>query len=360
MTKPIIFFGHSSTDKDMIIPIKEHILDRTGNAVSIFLSSDGASIPFGTNWLGEVEDALKDCKLMFVWVTPNSIKSDWIYFESGYAYSRGIKVIPIGFDGTKLEEVTPPLSILQGFNINSSSGLNNIVAVINKEFGYSFPDIFDDSFYEDYSTKYSSENMAELLEYVNGIKCAFSPNIKNTEDNTLYHLKQDWPAIIEKLLKDSKQQFTNHDNDEFFGIGFNIYASRTAGPNYPTILIDPLSINNIWKLLVDIFNNIYDAKPSLINLTIILNSLYEIPIDHYLISARLLNTEVSLNTPVPTVVYGFRNIKFRILIPPRGIKGIKELILFVDKELNETIPVLSLIKLLLKQKVIVKKHKDYS
>ncbi len=46
MTKPIIFFGHSSTDKDMIIPIKEHILDRTGNAVSIFLSSDGASIPF--------------------------------------------------------------------------------------------------------------------------------------------------------------------------------------------------------------------------------------------------------------------------------------------------------------------------
>jgi len=33
---------------------------------------------------------------MFIFVTQNSIKSDWIYFEAGYAYSKGIEVIPVG------------------------------------------------------------------------------------------------------------------------------------------------------------------------------------------------------------------------------------------------------------------------
>lgn len=35
-------------------------------------------------------------KIMFVFVTENSISSGWIYFEAGYAYSNGIQVIPVG------------------------------------------------------------------------------------------------------------------------------------------------------------------------------------------------------------------------------------------------------------------------
>ena len=59
--KPTIFFSHSSFDTDKIVPIKDFILERTGNSLRIFMSSDGASIPFGTNWLKEIEDALVDC-----------------------------------------------------------------------------------------------------------------------------------------------------------------------------------------------------------------------------------------------------------------------------------------------------------
>lgn len=141
--KPTIFFSHSSIDHDRIKPIKEYILKKTGNAVKIFMSSDGASIPFGKSWLKEIEEALINCKLMFVWVTPNSAKSNWIYFESGYVYSRKINVVPIGFDGIKLENLPAPLNLLQGFNINSSASLNNIIAIINREFNLTFPDIFD-------------------------------------------------------------------------------------------------------------------------------------------------------------------------------------------------------------------------
>ena len=176
--KPTVFSSHSSLDKDRIKPIKDHILEKTGNSIQIFMSSDGASIPFGKNWLKEIELALTECKLMFVWLTPNSVKSNWIYFESGYAYSRDIKVVPIGFDGIKLEELPAPLNLLQGFNINSSSSLNNIIAVINKEFGLTFTlDLFDDIFYENVS-KLSAESSAELLEYVSAVKCTFPSSLK--------------------------------------------------------------------------------------------------------------------------------------------------------------------------------------
>ena len=84
--KPTVFFSHSSLDKDRLLPIRNRILEGTGNAIEVFMSSDGASIPFGKNWLREIERALHDCKLMFVWVTPNSLRSNWIYFESGCAY----------------------------------------------------------------------------------------------------------------------------------------------------------------------------------------------------------------------------------------------------------------------------------
>ncbi len=59
---------------------------------------------------------------MFVFVTPTSIESGWIYFEAGFAYSKGIDVIPVGV-GIDIGSIRPPLSLLQGFNITSKYSL---------------------------------------------------------------------------------------------------------------------------------------------------------------------------------------------------------------------------------------------
>lgn len=74
---------------------------------------------------------IKQRKIMFVFVTPTSIESGWIYFEAGFAYSKGIDVIPVGV-GVDIGSIKPPLSMLQGFNITSGESLNNFVIVINK------------------------------------------------------------------------------------------------------------------------------------------------------------------------------------------------------------------------------------
>lgn len=351
--KPIIFFSHSSLDRDLIVPIKNHILHETGNTIQIFMSSDGASIPFGKNWLKEIEDALGGCQLMFSWVTPNSIKSNWIYFESGYAYSRGIKVAPLGFDGINLEDLAAPLSFLQGFNIKSAAGLNNIIAVINNEFDLTFPNVFDDSFYEKIIQSQLSENSSELLQYIREIECKFHPTVSLKE--TKINLKENWLKILQDLLNELNQNFTVRDNGEILGIGFKVYPNNDSGKAYPSLKIDPLAINSQLSFLREAYKKVYDKTGSGVVLNIKLKRPYKLPDDNHLISSRLSNSEVEYDTDLPHFLYRFRNILFRISsLKERASKLTKEneVIVIVDPESNEDIPILSLIKLLAKRKVI--------
>lgn len=148
MNKPTIFFSHSSKDKDMIMAIKNKIADYTGNVLDIFLSSDGQSIPFGTNWIHKIEEGLDNAQIMFVFVTENSLSTGWIYFEAGFAYSKKIQVIPVGI-GITVGSLKAPLNLLQGFNITSADSLNNFISIINQKFSYSFSEKFTPNDYSE-------------------------------------------------------------------------------------------------------------------------------------------------------------------------------------------------------------------
>ena len=132
--KPVIFFSHSSRDKVPLIALKERFVDLTGGTISVFLSSDGQSIRLGSNWVASIEQALRAAKIMFVFVSPNSLHSPWLYFETGHAYSREIAVIPVGLFGVDIAVLPPPMNLLQGFNLTDEESLNNLVAKVNETF----------------------------------------------------------------------------------------------------------------------------------------------------------------------------------------------------------------------------------
>lgn len=155
MSKPTLFFSHSSKDKDMVLAIKNRVMQYTSGTLEIFQSSDGESIPFGTNWIHKVEEGLKEARVMFVFITEQSISSGWIYFEAGYAYSKDVRVIPVGI-GVSVGDLKAPLNLLQGFNITSADSLNNFLTIINREFNYSFPAQFTDDDFDEITTLLSS------------------------------------------------------------------------------------------------------------------------------------------------------------------------------------------------------------
>lgn len=170
MSKPTLFFSHSSKDMDMVLAIKNKVMKYTSGTLEIFQSSDGESIPFGANWIHKVEEGLKEAKVMFVFITEQSISSGWIYFEAGYAYSKDVHVIPVGI-GVNVGDLKAPLNLLQGFNITSEDSLNNFLTIINREFNYSFPAQFTNKDYYEiqslgsakYENKYKFESVIKSI-----------------------------------------------------------------------------------------------------------------------------------------------------------------------------------------------------
>ena len=165
MPKPIIFFSHSSIDAQPISRLKQSFLNVTGGSIEAFLSTDGQSIPLGRNWVHRVEEALDNSQLMIVFVSPAALRSSWIFFESGFAYAKKIRVVPVGFLGVDLSQLPPPLSLLQGFNIKSEEGLNNIIALANEMFGHSHAGSFTASDYQDVCGNQPGQSCSVLGEY---------------------------------------------------------------------------------------------------------------------------------------------------------------------------------------------------
>lgn len=200
MNKPTIFFSHSSKDKDLIYSIKNKLDASTGGVMDIFMSSDGQSIPFGTNWIHIIEEGLQAAKIMFVFITENSISSGWIYFEAGYAYSKGIQVIPVGI-GVDIGTLKAPLNLLQGFNVSSEDSLNNFITIINRTFDYHFPNIFEHVDYLEVMKNFSMEsfNISRFEKVIDKIECKIYGVEQDDDKEKKYDLDKFFESVIEYL-----------------------------------------------------------------------------------------------------------------------------------------------------------------
>lgn len=213
MEKPTIFFSHSSSDRDYILKLKNIIHKRTGRSVEVFQSSDGESIPFGNNWIHKIEENLKKAKIMLVFVSPKSASSAWIYFESGFAYSKGVKVIPIGISGIDVGTIKPPLNLLQGFNISSADGLGNLITVINREFQTEFDEQFSPTEYGELSIFDQSKVQNKISDQFDEISIRLPKTIKIDEE-TSTDIATDCIDKIEKFF--SKEGIQYHRSESSF------------------------------------------------------------------------------------------------------------------------------------------------
>lgn len=173
MKKPVVFFSHSSRDHNLLLKLKELFIQKTGGSIEVFLSSDGQSIPLGRNWVHRIQEALENASLMIVFISPSAFRSNWIFFESGFAYAKGIRVVPVGILGVDLGTLPPPLGLLQGFNITSQDGLDNLIALVNDEFKHNHSSRFSSDEYQglvgSVSTTYS-KHLGEYATFIDQIE----------------------------------------------------------------------------------------------------------------------------------------------------------------------------------------------
>ena len=290
MSKPIIFFSHSSSDKEVLIKLKNLFLEKTGDTIDVFLSSDGESIPFGRNWVQKIQDSLNDSKIMIVFMSPNSIRSNWVYFESGFSYSKGIKVIPVGFLGFDLNLLAPPLSLLQGFNISSEEGLNNLIGIINKEFEYNL------------ELNFTKDNYNEITQNSNALSNSIFRNYNYLIENIEFFLNEnDFECKRDEIFDKIKEMVANEKeeyqvNDSKINLhGVSIIKSDGVYPEYIHVKIDPVlievNIDFIQKLLPLVRKNGIEG----LNISINFYNRVELIYDIEKLTSRIYKTEIKLD-----------------------------------------------------------------
>ena len=282
MSKPTLFFSHSSKDKDMILAIKNKVMQYTSGTLEIFQSSDGESIPFGTNWIHKVEEGLKEAKVMFVFVTEKSISTGWIYFEAGYAYSKGVHVIPVGI-GVSVGDLKAPLNLLQGFNIISADSLNNFLTIINREFNYSFSAQFTDDDYDEIIALSSSatKHSTQFDEIIRSVKYELSGvyyekenpgdkktrNTKELFDRLMAYL--DEHRIAYSLSKPHGYGYDKGSSLAVHGIKF-VYSRSEKGDDSGTVSvsISPYNFEKSFELYLELTRNCFDNLATWVQLRV--------------------------------------------------------------------------------------------
>jgi len=296
MSKPVVFFSHSSRDEHVLRRLKDLILAKTGATIEVFLSSDGQSIPLGRNWVYRIEAALTETAVMFVFISPNSLGSHWLYFEAGYTYARKIRVVPIGALGLDLSSIGPPLGLLQGFNIRNADGLNNILAVINEEFGFSHP------------LSFTNADLDALLAASPALEQAYfgehTPLIKLVVIR-FSSLPPDSQQSANQFLADQGHTYQfYHGESHTYGMSLRL-AEKEKG----NALLDPTHLARSFEILDSIFAQPAMQTVSRDKLLISLSPSVGLIEQRVNLTAKILGSEIALGE---NETLTFRGLKFNI------------------------------------------------
>lgn len=250
MNKPTMFFSHSSRDREILVRLKELFVEKTGSAIEVFLSCDGQSIPLGRNWVHRIEEGLEAANVMVIFLTPSAMRSDWIFFESGFAYAKDIRVVPVGFLGVDLASLRPPLSLLQGFNITSEDGLNNLIALANEEFEHNHSPRFSASEYQQLLTHTSLPSGSLLGEHTPVIdEITMTLNAES-------ELACAPPDALNRIAEILKKHEVQHRSDERSVVFHGVSVTAPKNQSVLRVAIDPVIAGVTFPLLEESLRSI--------------------------------------------------------------------------------------------------------
>ena len=128
-----IFLSHIHEEKNLAVLIKEAIEEEFSGFVEVFVSSDGTSIPAGSNFLKRIEDGLVNCIGAIYLISPASVKRNWVNFELGAVWIRNaisirsggheIPALPLCHSNMIPNELPQPIGNLNAIVANQASQL---------------------------------------------------------------------------------------------------------------------------------------------------------------------------------------------------------------------------------------------
>jgi hypothetical protein len=121
-----IFISHDNKDESVALGLKNFLENIFLNS-SVYVS--GRDLEGGQTWIENIKLSLKTAQVIISLITKESIKNNWIFFETGAGFVEN-KSIPLLADGLEFADLVPPLSLLQG-RILSKAGIEFLISDIS-------------------------------------------------------------------------------------------------------------------------------------------------------------------------------------------------------------------------------------
>ncbi|MDX2471734.1 MAG: toll/interleukin-1 receptor domain-containing protein, partial [SAR324 cluster bacterium] len=148
MPKPIIFISHITEEKEIARSLKEFLEKQFLKTITVFASSNEESLTLGDKWMQTIQESVEKCEVMIVLCSPVSITRNWINFEAGAGWIKGIPVIPLCHSGLTPGKLPVPINSFQGGLLNSNEDITKLFKKISEILHIGIPDSTGPSFFE--------------------------------------------------------------------------------------------------------------------------------------------------------------------------------------------------------------------
>lgn len=130
-----VFISHITEEAPIALLLKDWVESTFLGQWKVFVSSDSDDIPPGSSWLGEIDKALDEAKILLILCSPQSINRPWINFEAGCGWVKQIPIIPLCHSGLNKGNLPMPLSTFQALNIEEHEYPRQFLQAIAKHLG---------------------------------------------------------------------------------------------------------------------------------------------------------------------------------------------------------------------------------
>lgn len=132
-----IFMSHISEEAPLASVLKKWIDTTFTGHSETFMSSDIESMPAGTEWLREIDQALAGSSIFIVLCSPVALKRPWVSFETGCGWIKQVPVVPVCHSGIQASSLPLPISRFQALEIESEEFISDFLKSIAKHLNVS-------------------------------------------------------------------------------------------------------------------------------------------------------------------------------------------------------------------------------
>ena len=131
-----VFISHISEETSIAEVLRDWIESTFLGQCEVFASSDRENLPAGHNWIGEIDQALHSALAFVVLCSPASLMRPWINVQTGWAWIKGLPVMPICHSGLKKNDLPPQISSFHVMEIDSDSFVYEFLSRLAKHLGF--------------------------------------------------------------------------------------------------------------------------------------------------------------------------------------------------------------------------------